>query len=492
MQYFDSEKIVSQFKEWAGSLIKPKRFVGLALEENAILAADVSSEKGKHIVSSARYFPFPEGVDLKDPEKLGRALGEFLRENRFSARKAIIGIPAKWLMIKEKVIPTASKDSIAGILKIHAERDFSLSPEELALDYAGPVGNNKPNRIFLLAVLRSNMDKAILAVRWAGMDVLSVTVSSIILFSMIRPGMFSPVPRYFLYLRNDYAEFLSRDGEQTVDVKYIKRDLKNETGPFITEVRRIISLYSNASFREGGEQLLIWNAAAEPLKEEMKALSAALPSNVKVIEGNRQSFVDKLDLPAGVDADRFIAPLMLARTYHNADPFFIDFLHSHLNIKTGGIKRNQLVWASSVAAGVVVLFLAFFLLWSGEKKDISKLRKKLNGMDAEVRATKDIIEKVRMSEGWYKDRPGILDCLIALTSAFPDEGSIWVTNLALTEEMKGVITGRATNEKSVIDIMDQLKGKNLFSDVQMIYLQSTGSSSQEVSFSMNFSYQGKE
>jgi hypothetical protein len=120
------------------------------------------------------------------------------------------------------------------------------------------------------------------------------------------------------------------------------------------------------------------------------------------------------------------------------------------------------------------------------------LKKKLDGMDADITTTKDIIEKVRMSEGWYTERPGILDCLTALTSAFPEEGSIWVTNLALTEEMKGVITGRATNEKSVIDIMDQLKGNSLFSDVQMIYLQNTGNSSQEVSFSMNFSYQDKE
>jgi len=492
MQYFDSENFFNQFKERAGRLIKPKKFVGVALEDNGILAADVRSEKGLFIVSSTKYFPFSEGVDLKDPEELGKALGEFLRENKFSARKAIIGVPAKWLMIREKIIPGASKDNIAGIIKIHAEREFSLSPEELALDYTGLAANEKSSRIFLLAMLRSNLDKAILAVRWAGMDVLSVTVSSIVLFSTIRAGMFAPVPRYFLYVRKDYAEFLARDGEQIVDVKYIQRDLKKETGAFITELRRIMSCYSNVAFKEGSEQLLVWNASGDPLREELKTMSESLPPNVKALEGNRQPFLGKLDLSAGEDTDRFIAPLMLARTYNNADLFYIDFLHSHLNVRASVIKRNQVVWASAVAAGVAVLILAGVFLWRREMKEISQLKAKLHGMKADVNTTKDNIRKIKLSDIWYSERPKILDCLNALTAAFPEEGSIWVTNLALTEETEGVISGRASSENSIISILDQLKGNPLFSDVQMIYLQNSGGSSQEVSFSMNFSYQDKE
>jgi hypothetical protein len=79
-----------------------------------------------------------------------------------------------------------------------------------------------------------------------------------------------------------------------------------------------------------------------------------------------------------------------------------------------------------------------------------------------------------------------------LTEAFPEEGSIWVTNLALTEKMKGVISGRASDEKSVIDVLDKLKEAGLFSGVQMIYLQDNGKTFQDVSFSMNFSFTGKE
>jgi len=489
MQYLNPERFINQFKEMAVRLIKPKKFVGLALEDKGILAADVHWEKGRFLTSNTGYFQFPEGIDLKDPERLGKALGEFLQEKRFSGRKAIIGAPAKWVMIREKTIPNLSKENVSGILKIYAEREFSLSPEDLALDYIGPADGDRSNRLFLMAMLRSNLDKAILAVRWAGLDVLAATVSSSVAFSMIQGKMPAPVPRYFLYLRDDYAEFLARDGEQLVDIRHIQKDLKTETTAFAGELRRIISYYSKAS---NAYRLLIWNATSNELSEEMKILSGSLPSQVKMIEGNRDASVDKLEFIKGEDKDRFIAPLLLARTFNISEPSFIDFLHSRMNAKAGMIKKNQVVWASAVAAGICILFIVIFFIWRGEKKDVSSLKARLDGMGADVDKTKDLIEKVNLSGGWYTERPKVLDCLSALTAVFPEEGKIWVTSLALTERMEGVIAGRATDEKSVIDVLDQLKANSHFFDVQMIYLQNNGTSSQDVSFSMNFSYQDKE
>jgi hypothetical protein len=492
MQYFNIDKQINDFSERLGRLFRPRRFIGLAIEENAMLASDIRCEKGHFLVSHVNHFVFPDGASFKDPEGLGRLLGRFLQENRFGAKKAIIGIPAKWLMIREKAIPASTRENIAGILKIHAEREFSLSPEELALDYTGLVENDKPNRMFLLAMLRANLDNAILAVRWAGLDVLSVTASSIALFSRIRAGLSSPAPRYFLYIRKEYAEFLAGDGEQIVDVRYIQSDLKNETGLFVTELRRIISSYSNNSVKEGSEQLLIWNASYDLGREEFKSLEDSLPPNIRLVEGSRQSFADRLDLPEVEDAVRLAAPVMLVEAYNNTDPFYIDFLNSRMNVRTSIIKKSQVFWASAAAFGLVILLMVMFFIWRGDKKDVSELRSKLDGMKEDINDARDVIQKVSMAGGWYSKRPRILDCLTALTSAFPEEGRIWVTSLALTEEMAGVVSGRATDEKSVIEVLDQLKGNRLFSNVQMIYLQDNGRNSEEISFSMNFSYTGKE
>lgn len=492
MQYFDLERFIGQYRDRLNKVLKPKRFIGLAIEDNAILAADVRRDKDRFLVSHVKAFVFPEGISFKIPEELGKALGQFLQENMFSAKKAVIGIPAKWLMIREKVVPSATEESIAGILKIYAEREFSLGPEELSLDYAGIAGNEGSRRIFLSAMLKGNLDKAILAVRWAGLDVLSVTVSSAVVFSGIHDVSFPPAPQFFLYLREGFAEFLVRDGDVTVDVRHIGKDLKKETRSFIIELRRIISSYSNNSLKEGGGQLLVWNASSGAVRGELKALAEAMPADIKVVDGNSQPFADKLGIQGLEGGDAFIAPVMFAGAYNRQDAYYTDFLNSRMNLKGSVIKRNQVLWASASAVCVLVLLSTVFFMWETGKRDVSELRGGLDSMKGEVAAAKEVIQKVNMAAGWYSERPGILDCIKELTTTFPEEGTIWITNLALTEEMNGVMSGRASDEKSVIDILDRLKANELFYDVQMIYLQDNSSHSQEVSFSMNFSYLDKE
>jgi hypothetical protein len=491
MQSFNIENQINVFIDSLGRMFKPRRLIGLALEEGAILVADMRWEKDRFIVSKAKCFVFPEDISLMDPEKLGMSLGTFLQENGFAAKKAIVGIPAKWLMIREKVIPVSTKETVIGILKIYAEREFTLSPEELALDYTGAINYDKPSRLYLLAMMKSNLDRAILAVRWAGRDVLSVTASSAVLFSIMCSEMSAPVPRYLLYLRKGYAELLERDGGQLVDIRHIQRDLKGETDAFITELRRILSCCQDSPAKEAADRILIWNASGDPYRNELKQLGESLPSNKKIMEPDN-AFVDKLSLTAGEDSHRMAAAIMLGRGFNNADPFYLDFLNSHMHVKHSMIKRNQILWAAALTTGIMIVFLTMLLVWRADKRDVSELKAKLSGMTADIESAKQMIQKVNIAAGWYSERPRILECLTELTTIFPEEGSIWVTNLALTEEMNGVVSGRARDEKSVIDILDKLKGNSLFSNVQMIYLQDNGKISGEVSFSMNFYYAGKE
>jgi hypothetical protein len=485
------EKYTDLLKKRIGKMVKPKKFIGLAFEDNGILAADVRREKDAFKVTNTKHFVFPEGGDLKDPESLGKALGAFLQENKFSGRKAIIGIPAKWLMMREKTFPASAKDKIAGMLKIYAEREFSLSPDELALDYTASNVNDSSNRMVLSAMLRSNMEQIMLAVRWAGLDVYSVTVSSVALFTLIRGKMPPPAPSHFLYIRPGFAEFLTRDGEQIIDVKYFQKDIKKETGPFITELRRIMT-YADSSGGDGKAKLLVWNASGDSVREELKTLADSVSPQMRIVEGDRQALAAGLGLPWEEKTYALIAPALLGQSFNEADPFHIDFLNSRMNLKAGMIKKNQVMWASGVAAAVLIILIVMLFVWRSDKKDVNELKAKLNDMQGDIDSARDVINKVASASSWYSDRPKVLGCLKELTSAFPEEGRIWVTNLAFNEKMKGVISGRASDEQSVIDVLDKLKANHLFTDVQMIYLQDNSKSSQEVSFSMNFSYTGKE
>jgi len=69
-------------------------------------------------VLHAAEFPLPQDDAARSPPVLGKALRQFLRRNHFSASRCVIGIGARWLVAREKLLPPTSPDLLAGALSI--------------------------------------------------------------------------------------------------------------------------------------------------------------------------------------------------------------------------------------------------------------------------------------------------------------------------------------------------------------------------------------
>lgn len=467
--------------------IWPKKIMGLAIEGGSILAVDMRCDGERFHVERTAQMDFQEDISFHHPERLGGMLKQCIKENNFAAKKAVIGIPARWLMMREKNVPPSTSDSIAEILKIHAGREFSLDLEDLAIDYTGVVVPKDANRLFLIVMPRRNLDQVMETARFAGLDVLSITVSSIVLFATARAQMIPPFPRYFLYLRPDFAEFLVRSGEQTADVKYIQRNTKSGTASFISEVCRIISLYPKRLLEDEREQLLIWDASDQN-ENDSKNLRNAFSGQVEIRDDNEHTLFRRFGFTGEHSNPVFAAPAALCRADTRTDPFSVDFLHSRMSKRTGKIKRKHITSAAAIVMALIIFGLHMFFTWKRDKDDVAELRYRLAEMSADIKIAQNIVQKVTDAGRWYSKRPRILDCIRELTLIFPMEGRIWSTNLALNEEMRGIISGKAVDERSVIEVLDKMKENNLFSDVQMIYMRDNGKTAQEISFSMNFSF----
>ena len=103
------------------------KVLGLAVGQKSILVAEVSTKGGRFAVNRVGEFTFPEGVSMGAPEKIGRALGEFLKASGFSARGAVIGLPAKRLLTRRKEIPPASPEIAANTATKQAEPEKKAS-----------------------------------------------------------------------------------------------------------------------------------------------------------------------------------------------------------------------------------------------------------------------------------------------------------------------------------------------------------------------------
>jgi Tfp pilus assembly PilM family ATPase len=98
--------------------------LGVAFDERSAVVAEVRPARGEWRVERVAEFPFPEGASWQDPESLGKAFGQFLRERHFGAKRAVLGLPANWLMAREVNVPPATAATLTDIVRLQAEREF--------------------------------------------------------------------------------------------------------------------------------------------------------------------------------------------------------------------------------------------------------------------------------------------------------------------------------------------------------------------------------
>lgn len=474
--------------EWK-KRVKPHKCLGLALEEDSFFAAEIYRKKESFSLGKRARFEFPEGASFDRPQQLGETLKQLLRNGGFAARKVVVGIPVKWMMAREMTLPPSSAHALKGVLKIHAEREFSLNPEDLTLDYSGMVRSDGPSRLMLSAMLKKRVTQIQEVVRSAELELLSIVPSLAALFELAgRNGSAASRPRFALLLRKTSAELLVRTGEEIADVKYFQRQTESEP-VFLAELRRVLTSCMKTS--EGGEEKIwLWSQSGD-LNTEASEIDAVLPPGMMAQGLPLGGILEEFGLTRdGGDLDLFAPSLALAlKVFRAPSPSVPDFLNSRMEAKAGRIEKRHVKLAALAAGALLVLLVGAIVSWKMSVNEVAELKETLAGMQTDVDIARDIVEKVSNAQNWYGDRPRVLDCLRELTLAFPEEGRVWSSSLALNEEMSGIISGKATDEQSVIEVMDQMKKSSSFSDVQMIYMRDSGTESQEISFSMNFVFE---
>jgi hypothetical protein len=475
--------------EWK-KRVKPHKCLGLAVEEDSLVAAEIYRRKEGFTIGKRARFELPEGASFDRPQPLGEALKHLLRDGGFAARKVVVGIPLKWMMAREMTLPPSPAHAVKGALKIHAEREFSLSPEDLALDYTGVFHADAPSRLVLSAMLKKRMDQIQEIVKSAGLEVLSIAPSSAVLFDLAgRNGSATAHPRFALLMRRTHAELLVRIGDEIMDVKYFQRHAESET-VFLADLRRAIFSCLKGPPGNDKETIWLWSESGD-LKNDAREIDAVLPPGMTAqglpLAGILEDFGLKHDEK---DLDLFVPSLALGlKMFREPAPSVPDFLNSRMEAKVGRIEKRHVRLAILVICALLVFLVGTVFSWKKNVNEVAELNKTLAGMQADVDIARDVVGKVSKVRKWYGKRPRVLDCIRELTLVFPEEGRVWSSSLALNEEMDGIISGKATNEEGVIEVMDKMKKSAYFKDVQMIYMRDSGNESQEISFSMSFIFE---
>jgi Tfp pilus assembly PilM family ATPase len=151
------------------------KVLGLAVGQKSILVAEVSSKGGRFAVTRVGEFTFPDGIPLSNPEALGGAFKEFLKAKQFSARSAVMGLPAKRLLTRRKEVPPASPAVVASTLRMQTEAEFSAELDNLVIDYAGHASTAEASTVLVVATQRVGVDELSAMARAAGVKLHGIT-----------------------------------------------------------------------------------------------------------------------------------------------------------------------------------------------------------------------------------------------------------------------------------------------------------------------------
>jgi len=490
-------------------MMTPRKMLGLAVSDRSIVAVEVGTAHGRRRVLHAAEFPLPEGDAAQDQVSLGPALRQFLRQNHFSASRCVLGLNARWLVAKEKLLPPTTADLIPGLLAITSEREFASDPKDLICDYSGPIDTAQGQAALLVAAPRRNVDQLVATAEAAGLRTVAVTSSTLSLAAATsRRG--DPAPwRVVLHLAPSGTEVVVQSGTRfrllrrlsipsPMDIAGSVLATENWLNDLAGELHRVLALLPDTSAAQERPELLIWNAcglSAGSLGTLGDQLSLATrvcgyPADLGIAEAPPSPPGEKQRTAGGGCATigEFAAAAALTVAGLTRQTYAVDFLHSRLSPRKKLALKGKIAWASGVAAAALIGGAVLFIGWQRDQQEIEDLRSRLEGMRVGVATAKEVVDKTAFARGWYDRRPKFLDSLRELTLAFPLEGKIWATSLAISDDMRAMVSGKAADEAAVLEVLDRLKGSPKFTDVKPLYIREVGGGTQDVSFAISLSF----
>ena len=473
-------------------MLRRRKMLGLAVTSRGITAVEVVAANGGARAARAAVFPFPDGAGLQEPVALGRSLKQFLRANSFSASRCVIGVEASRLTAREAPLPPAAGESAAKILSLMVEREFAADHSDLVFDYALGADEASGASALLVAGRRAMLDQLTTMAQAADLTVASVTASALALAEATNGA--PDRDQLILHIFGGGAELALRARGGIGMMRRLPIAVPADSDPgrmlrdLADELRRIVALLPGAGGRdEASRELLIWDETG--LKDgDCGVLSEQLVLPVTICQRLDGRELGEVARPA--PGALFFAAAAMAQAAVCGRAPTIDLLNSRLSRRgRSGIGRKA-AWAAAVVAAFVVAGAVLAVDWHRDRLDVAAMTAQYKAMAGELAEAEAVIDRVNFARPWYDRRPSYLECMREVTNAFPQEGVIWATSLAIQEDMKVVLIGKAVSESAVLDVLDRLKAnpKLKLVEVKHLYLRRAARQGREVAFDMSFTF----
>jgi len=452
--------------------------LSLVMSDASVACVELHTRAGAVHIHQTGMFDPGAGATLDTPDALGAALAMFLREREFTARHAVVGVPARWLMAMERDVPAVPVEQGEAILRLRMERRGAGDGAELVFDYAGTLsGLREPGRVLLVGMMRRKLEQITRAIDAAGLKLVGVTSTSLALAS------FEPKAargQTMLLIGRGSAEVVSvTDGVPRM-IRHVSMGASTMT-QVGQELRRALVMTSNGSSNGTAPELSTWETGGLSTAQ-VEALSDALGARLSA-----RSVSVSLGVNAPAALSEF-APAVAVGVVGLTRALPIDLAHSRLVPKVASRFGRRGAWG--VACGVVALLAlgGLYVDVLQRQSDADAMAAQLTQIAPDLESAQASLARFNTARGYFESRPLMLDGMLALTNTFRDDEPIWITNFALRDTFAGQMQGKANEQRHVLAVLDRMKKSAAFGNVKLIDMRDAGGKTREVAFSISFTY----
>lgn len=456
--------------------------LGLAVHDRTILCAQVARAGARPVVQKLARFTLPADVGFEDPQRVGAALKQFLESHGFTAKHAVVGLPAKVLIAQDRELPPADLEQAAGILRLHAER---MSPSEsvpVVADYTGVPKRDAASRVLLVAVLKDRLDRVAQCCKSAGLVLSGVTSTALTAESLTRGS----AGNMLALVSEGSMELVVRDTTGVRTLRHVASTARSALGG---DLKRAIALLP------GGDEtrrlaLSDGVGLGDDLRSEITrtaGVSTADPLTLSSIDASVPQAALNGDAGA-LPRDAFLPPVALAIAGLDRRQLPVNFLVPRLAPPAQRRFGRRAVWAAVIAGFAVLAMGLLYTTVLQRENEATALAGQLREVALDLRKAESTIDRIAYGRTYFETRLPFLECLREVTLAFNYDEPVWATSFTLRDNRKGQLQGKASDQRTVLSVLDRLKNNPKFSTVQLQDLREAGTRSREVTFSIAFTF----
>lgn len=413
-----------------------------------------------------------------DPQLVAQEWRDRLQPLGRLPRNVVVGAPLNRLMISAAAVPELPPGDLDSFLWLQAEREFLLSPEEIAMGVAVSSAEAGAHSALLAALPIRQYTNLTRSLRLAGLKqvrVIPIPAGAMAVDSATQVRLL--VGRRGCDLLATAAGellLLRRLGSMPADA--------NASGPDLAALDSELRISLRQLPRRLLQELTTLEVVGEP--EQLPPVVAAVQRALAGSQDHRHVQITPVArealsfcceqvahmIAAGREPGPDIKPTAGPRRWHSFD----------------GWRRRDVRTGAGTAAAMLLLGLGMVIY---QDHQLTALRREWQALSPRVTAIREIIDLAKTRQAWFSDQPESLGLLRVITLAFPTRPTVWATRIEITGQRQAMVTGNATSRDAWLQTLEALRKTAGVADVRVAQARESADGKSQLSFSFSFSYQ---